>query len=361
MAGERVSITGLGMRTPIGNHATQSCASVRAGLKRFTPWPHFGVDGAGQEGLTASFTRPDLGDRSWVEKLLDLVELPLAEALHSARLFELSHGLRAGRPTRVQLYLGTPYPDRPGGSVEDVLELTQHVAEDLFPEAGAWLQVRLASLEHVSGLAGMAWASTALQSGAADVCLVGGVDSLLDSTWLQALLEGNRLKVPGVSSGIIPGEAAAFLVLERESDALRRGAPLLCHVDAVALEQDAPWAPEAPVQGRALTQAMRSVLAAVGGAQGFGHVINDLNGERWRFLEWSLIETRCLGGLPRGWRLWHPADTLGDVGAASGPVAVGLALHAFRRGYAPKSRILIAATSERGERAALSLSQAGSR
>lgn len=361
MSGERVTVTGFGMRTPIGHHAAQSCASVRAGLNRFTPWPHFGVDGAGQEGLTASFTRPDLGDRSWVEKLTDLVEMPLAEALHSARLFELPRGLRSGRRARIQLHLGTPYPDRPGVSPEDFLEFTQHIAEDLFPEAGESLRLRLASLDHVSGLAGMAWASAALQSGEADVCVVGGMDSLLDSASLQALLEVDRLKVPGVSSGIIPGEAAAFLVLERESDALRRGAPLFAHVDAVALEQESPWSPEAPVRGQALTHAMRAVLAAVGGAEGFGHVINDLNGERWRFLEWALIETRCLGGLPRGWRLWHPADSLGDVGAAFGPVAVGMALHAFRRGYARKPRVLIAATSERGERAALSLSHAGSR
>jgi 3-oxoacyl-[acyl-carrier-protein] synthase-1 len=207
----------------------------------------------------------------------------------------------------------------------------------------------------------MAWATVALQEGVADLCLVGAVDSLLDSTLLQAYLEADRLKVPGVSSGIIPGEAAGFLVLERESDARRRGAPLLAHVDAVALEQDPPWTPQAPVGGQALTRALQVVLAAVGGADGFAHVINDLNGERWRFLEWALIKTRCLRGLPRGWRLWHPADSLGDVGAASGLVAVGLALHAFRRGYARCPRILIASTSERGERAALSVSQAGGR
>ncbi|AEI63953.1 beta-ketoacyl synthase N-terminal-like domain-containing protein [Corallococcus macrosporus] len=361
MSRELICVTGLGMRTPIGRHAAQSCASLRAGLKRFTPWPHFGVDGAGQEGLTASFTRPDLGDRSWVEKLLDLVEMPLAEALFSARLFELAQGGHSGRRVRVHVYLGTPYPDRPGVSPEDLQELTLHLAEDLFPQAPESLRVQLVSLEHVSGLAGIAWASAALQDGAADVCIVGGVDSLLDSTFLQAHLEAERLKIPGVSSGIIPGEAAAFLVLERKSDARRRGVPLLAHVDAVALEQEPPWTPEAPVRGQALTRALQAVLATVGGADGFGHVINDLNGERWRFLEWALIETRCLGGLPRGWRLWHPADSLGDVGAASASVAVGLALHAFQRGYARCPRILIASTSERGERAAISLSQTGGR
>ncbi|AGC49031.1 3-oxoacyl-(acyl carrier protein) synthase [Myxococcus stipitatus DSM 14675] len=361
MSREPICVTGLGMRTPIGRHAAQSCASLRAGLNRFTPWPHFGVDGADSEGLTASFSCPDLGDRSWVEKLLDLVEMPLAEALLSAKLFELGEGRRSGRRVRVHVYLGTPYPDRPGVSPEDLQELTLHLAEDLFPQAPQSLRVQLVSLEHVSGLAGIAWASSALEEGTADVCLVGGVDSLLDSTFLQAHLEAERLKVPGVSSGIIPGEAAAFLVLERKFDARRRGAPQWAHIDAVALEQEPPWTPESPVRGQALTRALHSVLAAVGGADCFGHVINDLNGERWRFLEWALIETRCLGGLPRGWRLWHPADSLGDVGAASASVAVGLALHAFQRDYARCPRILIASTSERGERAALSLSQAGGR
>jgi 3-oxoacyl-[acyl-carrier-protein] synthase-1 len=355
MRGEAIVVTGIGMRTAVGQHAEQSCASVRAGLNRFMTWQHFGVDGG---GLTASWTRPDLGERSWCEKLVELVRAPLAEALWSARLFDLPIYLPHSRKqARVQLFLGTPPLNRPGPSPEELEEFTETLTEDLFPEGA--IRLEFIHMEQVSGLAGVARACEVLQQGAADICLVGAADSLLDSVLLQSLLEAGRLKVPGISSGIIPGEAAAFLVLERESMARRRGIPPRLCIDAVGLEREAPWTPQGPVGGRGLTRAIQTVLESVGRPEDFGHVLCDLNGERWRFLEWALIETRCLGKLPRGWRLWHPADCLGDIGAAFGPVAIGLAAHAFRRGYAPRPRILIASASERGERAALAVSRMG--
>lgn len=355
MSGEAIVVTGLGMRTAVGHHAAQSCASVRAGLNRFMAWRHFGVDG----GLTASWVRPELGDGSWVEKFVALAEPALAEALWTARLFDWPAYLPHSRsPARGRAFLATGYPDRAGVDSEQLQELVETVAEELFPEE-ANVRVELLSLEHVSGLVGVARACEELQQGRADFCIVGGGDSLLDSVYLQALLEVGRLKVPGNSSGLIPGEAAGFLVLERESVARRRGTPALLRIDAVGLEREEPWEPQAPVGGRGTTRALHAVLDSVGGGGDFGHVICDLNGERWRFLEWALLETRCLRGLPHGWRLWHLADCLGDVGAAFGPVAVGLAAHAFRRGHAGRPRSLIVSASERGERAALCVSQGG--
>lgn len=64
------------------------------------------------------------------------------------------------------------------------------------------------------------------------------------------------------------------------------------------------------------------------------------------------METRCLGGLPHGWQLWHPADCLGDTGAASGPTLICLAVRAFQRGYGGPGGALVTSVSDRGERAA---------
>lgn len=354
MSGEPIVVSGLGMRTAVGHHAVQSCASIRAGLNRFTAWPHFGLDG----GLIASSVRPALRDGSWVDKLVDLAEPALAEALWSARLFEWPLALPHARtPARVCVFLTTGYLDRPGVDTEQLQELHETVAEDLFPDE-AGVRLELLPLDHAAGLVGVARACEELQRGRADLCVVGGGDSLLDSVYLQALLEAGRLKVPHKSSGLIPGEAAGFLVLEQASLAERRGAPAHLQIDAVALERDEPWEPQAPVRGRAMARALRTVLDAARGGEDFGHVLCDLNGERWRFLEWAVLETRCLGGIPHGWRLWHPADCIGDVGGAFGSVAVGLAAHILRRVPGDRSRILITSTSERGERAALSVSRA---
>ena len=353
MPGESIVVTGIGMQSAVGYHAMQTATSVRAGLNRFTEWKHFGVDDA---GIVASWIPPNLGDCSWCEKFLDLARAPLTEALWRARLWEFPYLLpRSRRPARIQALLGTPPSERPGVTPDEHREFAETIAEELFSETTP--PVALLPHEHASGVMAVASACELLQRGDCDICVVGAADSLLDSVFLQALLEEGRLKASNTSSGIIPGEAAAFLVLERESQARQRGAPPLVCIDAVGLEREEPWRQDAPVGGRGMTRALRSVLDAVGGAGEFGHVFCDLNGERWRFLEWALVEARCLGGLPRGRRLWHPADCLGDVGAAFGPVAVGLAIHAFQRGYAAKPRILITAASARGERAALSVSR----
>lgn len=341
-------MTGIGMKSPLGNHAVQSAASVRAGINRFRSWPHFGVDLGEDSGLNASFMSPDLADDPWTEKAFELLEPALREALWSSRLYELEQ-----YRGKLSAFLALPYPDREGTSVEQVQEFAVSLREDCFGDAP--VQTQIVALDHAGGLVAVAYAVEQLQARRADVCLVGGMDSLLDSRFLHALFAERRLRVGGSSSGLIPGEAGAFVILERERDAARRKVKPLARVEAVTLEKDEPWKPEAPVRAEGLSRALRSVLQVAGEGE-IHRVITDLNGERWRFLEWALAETRCLEGLPRGWQLWHPADCLGDIGAAYGVSAMVLATRAMARGYHGEGKVLITASSDRGERAAMCLS-----
>jgi 3-oxoacyl-[acyl-carrier-protein] synthase I len=343
-----VVVTGIGMKTPLGNHAVQSAASVRAGINRFRLWPHFGVDLGDDSGLNASFLSPDPGDAPWTEKAFELLGPPLEEALWSSRLYELEK-FRG----KLSAFLALPYPDREGTTTEEFQEFAVSLREDCFGDAP--VQTEILALDHAAGLVAVASAVEQLQKGRADVCLVGAVDSLLDSRFLHALFAESRLKVGSRGSGIIPGEGGAFVILERARDAARRKVQPLAQIEAIALEKDAPWKPDAPVRAEGLSRAIRAVLQ-VAGAGELRRVLTDLNGERWRFLEWALAEARCLEGLPRGWQLWHPADCLGDLGAAYGVSAMVLATRAMARGYHGGGKVLITASSDRGERAAMCLS-----
>ncbi|HYI02169.1 beta-ketoacyl synthase N-terminal-like domain-containing protein [Hyalangium sp.] len=347
-AASGIVVTGIGMKTPLGNHSVQSAASVRAGINRFRRWPHFGVDLGDDSGLNASFVNPDMGDDPWTEKAFELLGPPLEEALWSSRLYDLEK-----HRGKLSAFLALPYPDREGTTTEAFEEFAASLREDCFGEAP--VQTEIIALDHASGLVAVARAVEQLQRGHADLCLVGGVDSLLDSRFLYALFTEKRLKVGSRGSGLIPGEGGAFVILERERDAARRKIKPLARVEAIALEKDEPWGPEAPLRAEGLSRALRSVLQ-VAGAGEIRRVITDLNGERWRFLEWALAETRCLEELPRGWQLWHPADCLGDLGAAYGISAMVLATRAMARGYHGDGKVLISACSERGERAAMCLS-----
>jgi 3-oxoacyl-[acyl-carrier-protein] synthase-1 len=342
------------MKTAVGNHAAQTCASVRAGVSRFSEWPHFGgsLDEDGT-ALVASATRPDSGSAPWYAKAVELGLQPLYEAVWGARLYDFDDPQPA---YRVALYLAVPSAERAGTAshtdVESALAQWRHSAPGLRDA-----RVHTVPADHAAGLLAVAAAVQALHSGAVDVVIVGGIDSFLDNMFLGWLHDERRLKTPTTPIGIIPGEAAGFIVLEREADARQRGAALLGRIASIAVDRETPApGPRDSTRPDAFGRAVRAALDPVGGAGNIGRIVVDLNGERWRFLEWAVVEARCLGQLPARWELWHPADCVGDVGAAFAPLALGMAAHAYERGYpAPGGGTLVCAASDRGERAAACL------
>jgi 3-oxoacyl-[acyl-carrier-protein] synthase-1 len=345
-----VVVTGIGARAALGDHALQIAASVRAGLSGFRDW-HAG----GPEPIPAAFTDPPLGDYPWTEKVRDLLRSPVEEALFTAGLHDTAALVEEGRSGRLRAYLGAPHRGRPGAAPDALARLVPTLAEDLI-RGGVTAPLDAFGLDQPSGALALANACESLQGGRAEIALVCGVDSLLHNPTLRPLLSAGRLKSSATPSGLIPGEAGACFIVETAAHARRRKAEVLARVEAIALEQeDVPTGPEAPVTVTALGRALERAQTAGGAARSFTRVLSDLNGERWRFLEWALAETRFPRLLAPGTRHWHPADVLGDVGAAFIPLAVVLAARAFARGYAGTGPVLILASSERGERSAIAL------
>jgi 3-oxoacyl-[acyl-carrier-protein] synthase-1 len=347
-ASAQIVVTGVGMFTSVGNDAVQSASSVRAGINRFAGWKHFGLT-FDDAPLTAAFTQPDLRDGPWSEKAAELLTPVLAEALFAAGCTDDGPG-HAG-PSRTSLIVGPPPPNRPHAPDDALSNVADELREDI-AETFGFGAVEIVSLNHVSGLAALARGVAALEARSCDVCVVAAVDSLLHADFLHDLLALRRLKTPMNSAGLIPGEGAAALVLESEERARRRGAPILARIGSVALDQEpTELRPVEGLRAEALSRAVRAALAAVDPTR-IHRTIVDLTGERWRSLEWSICETRCLHPLPDGWQLWHPADCWGDLGAASGAAQVVLAVRAFARGYGGPGGILVCCASPGGQRAA---------
>lgn len=354
----QIVVTGIGMRTAVGEHAIQTCASIRAGINRFAEWPHFGqpldLDGT---ALVASAVQPDLGKGSWTRKARKLLTMPFYEAIVDAGLFDFDEVRRRMGEYRAGVYLGAPRPDRPGSS-EDALErFLSECGEKIFAPFSP-VRTDIFALDQVGGAAALAAAVADLRESQIDVAIVGGVDSFLDLVFLRSLHEAQRLKTPASAAGLIPGEAAAFAILERTGDASRRGVRSRLRIGVTALEGSKLHAddPHEPLdRPNELAAALRAVLARLDASDLPRYVITDLNGERWRFREWGLAETRCLADLPDRWELWHPADCVGDVGAAFVPLAVGVATRAFERGHGLGDSMLICAGADQGERCAVAV------
>jgi len=340
-------ITGIGMHTPVGTSAAATCAAVRAGISRVRAWPHFSFGG---EALNVGATAADGRDASWVEKAVPLTSQPIHEALWQAGLYGCDwHGRRVG------LYFATPSPTRTGVLPDLYADFRAYLG-DLWDELAGNDIIHLVAHAHVGGALALAQACGALARGELDAAVVAGFESALDSPYLDELLAQGRLHTAERSGGIIPGEGAAAVVLETVDVARRRKAPALARLVAVALEQEAPgWSPTRPSQAGALSRALQTGLAVEPGAPCYRRLMVDHTGERWRIREWALAEPRALGGLPLGWQLWHPVESVGDLGAAFVPFAVGWAAREFTRRGAEPGGTIVGAMNDAGERAVLTL------
>ena len=209
---------------------------------------------------------------------------------------------------------------------------------------------------HAGGCECLALACSDLAEGRVGQALVAGVDSLLDPETIAWLHQAGRLKLSGMPVGLMPGEAAAFVLLCPESPLVE--ATVTATGDAS--EAKTLWSGSTSV-GQGLAQALAQVAAAAGWAENQrAWVLADLNGEVYRANEWGHAVARLRADWPalENTALWLPAASFGDTGAASALMAVCSALQAQLRGYAPAERAVIVAASE-GESRSVVVMQAG--
>jgi 3-oxoacyl-[acyl-carrier-protein] synthase-1 len=346
MTGDPLAIVSCGAVTAVGLSAAQSCAAIRARVAAFKreaclppPVPPLAV------ARVPAVLRLKRTPAEW---LLNLAELALRDCLGP---------VRAPR-RRVALVLALPDAHR------------EHPALRKAPPA-RFLQQLLARLQlpadgpsavlqegHAAGLRSVAIARELLASGEVDACIVGGVDSLLESTDLQRLSAAGRLHEAANPQGVVPGEGAAFVVLQRGS-ALQE--PALAQVLGLgaAMEADTILGERFSV-GAGLLAAMRGALADAGvGEPSLGFRVSDLNGERYRAWEALLASTRFYRTRREHMPVWQAAACVGDTGAAAGALMLVTAAVGFSRGYAPAPLAMCEASSDSGLRAACVLAAAG--
>jgi 3-oxoacyl-[acyl-carrier-protein] synthase-1 len=203
---------------------------------------------------------------------------------------------------------------------------------------------------HAGVFRGFELAAAAISAGDVDACVVCGVDSLLNRADISRLAETDRLRVPDNPEGLIPGEAAAAVLVVSPSGAVDSIARV-CGV-GVSAEPDAVLGPKYS-QGRGLQAALEAAVKSSGVQESLlGFRVSDMNGERYRAWESLFVEARFY----RTWRprlpSWYFANSVGDVGAASGALAVMLAATGISRGYAPAKWAMCECSSDEGLRAA---------
>jgi 3-oxoacyl-[acyl-carrier-protein] synthase-1 len=186
--------------------------------------------------------------------------------------------------------------------------------------------------------------------------LVGAIDSYWDMGLLEALDGEGRLKTGAIADGFVPGEGAAFILVGSPRVEKRPSKPRVRIVAAGIGNEAGHLYSQAPYHGDGLAEAFRAAFAAAApseiGQRQVGCVYAGLNGESHWAKEWGVSHIRNAHRFAEPVRLEHPADCMGDPGAALGLILLGLA--AYRQDPDPAAApSLVWCSSDREPRAAV--------
>src|SRR5262249_51162407 len=151
--------------------------------------------------------------------------------------------------------------------------------------------------------------------------------------WLDA---NRQLASAKARSAFVPSECAAFcLVMTDRAKKILKLDALAC-VRSVAIGKETKLIKTTDTcLGEGLAEAVRGAVAGLSRSTETIHeVICDINGERYRGEEWGFVCLKLYQHFDDPLAYRSPADTLGDMGAASGPLFAMLACLAATRGYA---------------------------
>jgi 3-oxoacyl-[acyl-carrier-protein] synthase-1 len=360
-------ITSLGMICSVGHDAATACASIRAGLSRPKPITHFStldpetqepvpVNGYPLAGFAEGFNIVGFWIRVGLAALEDLVAFGhLPGATDTA--FWSRTGLIAATP---------PVNDARFESNDSITpdfmkEAYLHRLLEVFPYPLSAANLDVVCVGHGGAIRAIERAHAMMAARGMERVIVLAVDSYLDPMTLEWLAASDRLKTADNPVGLIPGEAGACFLLETRASAQHRQSPVMASVGmpGQAVEPNHFFSGNLS-QGEGLETAVRNAVSAASWHRPFeGPILSDCNGEEWRAYELGCARLRLSSEIGPAATFTFPCMSLGDIGAASGAVALCLAARSLGRGYAGYPGVLVLSSSDYGHMAAACVSQAG--
>ncbi|RLU00316.1 hypothetical protein [Ketobacter sp.] len=337
MSNQPVVIADSGMVCGVGLDAPSACAAIRCAMDNFQETRF--VDKGGEWIIGSSV--PLATHWRGRTKLAKMASMALQECLqHFATV-----------PSEIPLFLCVAERERPGRM--DGLE--EHLFGEIEAELGYQFHAqesRGIPLGRVSAAVALKHARELIYEKQFPYVLIAGVDSLLNGATLGEFEAEDRLLTSQNSNGFIPGEAAAAILVCHPSlvSASDRGR-LLCQGLGFA-QEEATVTAERPLRADGLTAAIKNALADAQCTMGdLDFRIADVSGEQYYFKEAALALTRTLRTRKEHFYIWHPADCIGEVGAAMGVVMLVVALAGSRKGYASGRQLLCQFGNDAGQRA----------
>ena len=334
MSSSPLAVLRTGLVTSVGLSAAATCAAIRAGVTNPTETRFKGSDGNWIMAHSVPLEQPWRG----LSKHVKMASLAVADCLD---------GVPRDRWSKIPVLLCVAERERPGR--------LEGLDDRLFSDMDRELEARFARngaifpYGRVSAGLALGHARSLIATGDAPYVLIVGVDSLLTWPTLSGYLRDDRLLTERNSNGFMPGEAAGAVLVGPASGS----DDIVCVGIGMAMER-AHIASDEPLRGDGMTAAIKNALQeAACELHDLDYRISDVSGEQYYFKEAALALNRILRRRKEEFELWHPADCVGETGAAAGLICLALARIAAVIGYAPGRGALLHFASDDGSRAAV--------
>jgi 3-oxoacyl-[acyl-carrier-protein] synthase-1 len=266
----------------------------------------------------------------------------------------------AGAPQGARLALVLGLSERFGAGAEAVFsrqrrELEKALGDEL-QARGLKAIVHVEPRGHASWAFGVGQAGTALGAGQVDLAIVGGVDSYYDPDVVDLWVERRRLFDGENLDSFIPGEGGAFVLLAPRDVTRQLRWSALGRIESVAMCLEVSHSlTNVPSLSLGLTRALEPVRERLlGEGRTVDWWLSDATSENDRVLELQMALPRFSAGVTGPNTLIDiMPPLLGDLGAASMPTGVAVALEGCWRGDPAARTCLVTGSSAGPERGAV--------
>lgn len=350
MQDDAITITAMSGVTPVGGSIEQSCTSIAAGIALFEEYEDYLCLPHDPEWdpplpLTASpFSLMPPGLDGY-KRLVFMGVQALKELIPKT-------GFKRKELERCAVLLALPLKDEVTAS----WQLQERFVNELLRTTGiSNLAVTGESSRGGAGVLSLInRAQSMIQKGEVEYCVVGGIDSFIDADRLALYDEKWRIKSDRNVDGFIPGEGAVMFLLEKASTALTRNRKPSVKLSKVVGNVE----PNNIESGRnssgvGLGNTVKQMFEIAELEKKYAWTFSDMNGESYRGHEWGTTLVRNNALFDENHKLEHPADCVGELGAALSALLVAQATFAFSNDMNVSDNALILASSDTGERAAM--------
>ncbi|HEV3026745.1 MAG TPA: beta-ketoacyl synthase N-terminal-like domain-containing protein [Planctomycetota bacterium] len=334
-----MSIRAVGLCSSVGLDAPSACAAIRARVSRFEESDFH--DRAG-EPIVAAMAPEAVGNRHGHRRLAPLVGEALRDCIAAGAT------VLKGKEPKVPLLVALDGPDR----LDYPDDLQKILALEIAPvlKGSTLKSPEFVMRGPLAFLHALRKAATLIEDKKADAVLVAAVDSLVNRRALRSLEARQRLKTEDHADGVIPGEAAACVLVERPSS----GTTAYPDVCGIGIAEEPSVQAKTPNLAVGLAEAIREALRQSGTTLAeVDFRVGGMTGEQSAFAEGATSIARLLTVRKEDFELWLPAEKLGDVGAALPACMLVVAAVGIAKGYAPGNSAILFAGSTSAERGAV--------